>query len=123
MQIAQTPTDSQNYIQAYSEQQIQINDQLFQHSLIVTPTILISDWPPQTFAELRTEHWQPLINLTPEIILLGTGNELHLLHPDWQILLHAKHIGVETMNTGAACRTYNLLVSEGRKVVAALLLK
>ena len=82
---------------------------------------IIDDWPPRTFADLAVQHIQVLLNLEPEIILLGTGSSLRF--PDNDILqpVYSGHIGLEIMDTGAACRAYNFLSAEGRKVIAALL--
>jgi uncharacterized protein len=90
-------------------------------SVIVLPNRL-QEWSPASFLELEEFHFQPLLDLEPEIVLIGTGDRLrfpasYLVEP---LLRH--QIGVEFMNTAAACRTYNILVGEGRRVVAALLM-
>lgn len=122
MQISQEPTSAQYHIRSYSTTQIQINDQVYQHSVIISPTQLITSWPPQSVAELTTEHLQELMNLLPEIILIGTGTESQILPANLHYFANIKNISLETMNTSAACRTYNLLVNERRKVVAGLML-
>jgi uncharacterized protein len=91
-------------------------------SLIIMPERLISDWPPQSCDELSAAHFATLIDYGLEILLLGSGHRLrwperHVLRPLWD-----RNIGVEVMDTGAACRTYNILRADGRKVAAALLI-
>ncbi len=90
-------------------------------SLIVSPTHLITDWPPQILADLQTEHWQQVLSLRPEVVLLGTGSRLAFPQPAVLSACYQAGIGVEVMDTGAACRTFNILAAEGRNVVAALL--
>ena len=91
-------------------------------SLILTPQQLIEDWAPQQIAELTADHWQAVLGLQPEVILLGTGKRLTF--PPMAILspCHQAGIGIEVMDTSAACRTFNILASEGRNVVAALMM-
>jgi len=90
-------------------------------SFIISPRDLIRDWPPLTVESLLAEHLEPLIELQPEIVLLGTGHKLQF--PETKILaqLHNQQLGVEIMDTAAACRTYNILMMEGRYVVAGLI--
>ncbi len=94
-----------------------------QQSAIVLSNRIIDDWSPQCMSELRAEHIEQLCELRPELVLLGTGEECHI--PDAQIIapLINAGIGVEFMGTSAACRTYNILVQDGRSVAAALLVR
>ncbi len=102
--------------------QININGTIYTHSLIVTPTQIIADWDIQQVSDLTPIACQTLLQFQPEIILLGTGAQ-HTL-PDLKViaLLGQQRIGLECMNTDAACRTYNVLMAEGRNVMAALIL-
>lgn len=90
-------------------------------SLVVTPQTVL-DWPPETFADLDARHMEPVLELGPEIVVLGTGEQQRF--PSKDVLAAATNIGigVEVMDTAAACRTYNVLVGEGRAVAAALLM-
>jgi uncharacterized protein len=90
-------------------------------SFVVSPRHLLRDWAPTAIDELQAEHLEVIIELQPELVLLGTGAQLTF--PDQQILvdLHRQRIGVEVMDTAAACRTYNILMTEGRFVVAGLM--
>jgi len=90
-------------------------------SIIISPKHLIRDWPPVNIETLLEEHLETLIALQPEVVLLGTGQKLQF--PETKILaeLHNRQLGVEIMDTAAACRTYNILMMEGRFVVAGLI--
>lgn len=90
-------------------------------SFIISPRHLIQNWPPLTIEDLLAEHLEPLIELQPEIVLLGTGQKLQF--PESKVLaqLHNQQLGVEIMDTAAACRTYNILMMEGRFVVAGMI--
>jgi uncharacterized protein len=114
--------EGQYHIRGYGAGFIQINDEKIDHSIIVTTNKLIDPWPPQSLAELNTTHFLLLFDLNPSIVLLGTG--LHLSFPDTAILadFYTKKIGIEVMDTAAACRTYAVLMAEGRNVAAALLI-
>lgn len=94
----------------------------FNRTLVVTPHQLIRDWPPQSMNEIDSSHFQMLLELEPEIVLLGSGPKLQWPDPELVQPLVDHGIGFEVMDTGAACRTYNILMSEQRRVVAALLM-
>ena len=91
-------------------------------SFILTPNQIIEQWQYSTVSEWSLESFKPLISEQPELVILGTGKNLSF--PDHQALqsFHQAGIGVEVMNTAAACRTFNVLVSENRFVVAGLLI-
>jgi uncharacterized protein len=113
--------DSNRYlVTCYDVGWIQVNGQPFHRSLIVMPDQLVTDWPPQSYAELEAAHFEVLAQLKPEMVLLGTGNRQQFPQPRLLQSLLAKGIGVETMDTAAACRTYNIIMLEGRRVAAAL---
>ncbi len=112
----------QNLIRAYAPGRITINEQVYTRSLIVTPQQIIVDWPPVTFADLLAGHFEALAALQPEVIVLGTGRRLQFPAPRLIRSLVEAKIGLEVMDTGAACRTYNILMSDGRRVAAALLM-
>lgn len=109
-------------IRNYGSGWITVNEQDIRHSLIVSPDQLILDWPPQTFTELDETHFVMIMALEPEIVLLGTGRRQQFPHPRLTQSLLDHGIGVEVMDTAAACRTYNVIMLEGRRVAAALLL-
>lgn len=109
-------------IRAYEVGHVQIDQTRYNHSVLVLPDS-VQPWAPDSFAELTAVHLEKLASLKPEIVLLGTGSRLRFPATSWLARLMSMHIGIECMDTGAACRTYNLLMSEGRLVVAALLLR
>ena len=111
-----------NRIDSYDTGVICINGTRLTSSLIVSPYLLINDWPPQRFADIASQHIEQILQLHPEIIILGTGHQLQFLAPQLTSYIQQHGIGFEAMDTGAACRCYNLLMSEGRKIAAGLLL-
>lgn len=112
----------QNLFTGYGAGYVMVNQTRHERSLIVLPDHIIEHWPPQTFEQLAAEHFECLLPLQPEMVLLGTGATLRFPHPSLTKTLLLSKIGVEVMDTGAACRTYNILTGEGRRVAAALLL-
>ncbi|MDJ0806117.1 MAG: Mth938-like domain-containing protein [Gammaproteobacteria bacterium] len=109
-------------IQRYDKGQITINGVAYRSSLILTPAEVIPDWRPQVFGELLEPDFSRLIDLRPEMILLGTGASHQFPHPALTVEILQQQIGLDVMDTAAACRTYNILMAEGRKVAAALLM-
>jgi uncharacterized protein len=109
-------------LDAIGPESTRLRQEILTRSAIVTPTRLVRDWRPQSFAELAPDHMELLVALTPEIVLLGSGDSLQW--PDAEVVapLAAAGIGFEVMNTAAACRTYNILMGDGRQVAAALLM-
>ncbi|VAW88247.1 hypothetical protein MNBD_GAMMA16-978 [hydrothermal vent metagenome] len=95
--------------------------QTLAHNFIITPRVLINDWPVQTIETLSSEHIKQIVALSPEMILLGTGNQLHWPSPHLLSESINNGIGIDIMTTAAACRTYNILTYEGRNVAAALI--
>ena len=91
-------------------------------SLILTGREVITDWEPNQLPELTASHMEAVLSLDPELVLLGTGARQQF--PALEVLtrFYRAQIGVEVMDTAAACRTFNILVAEGRKVAAALLM-
>ena len=92
------------------------------HSLIVMPKQLITDWNVEDFSHLAEQDFTKITNINPEVVLLGTGVKHQFLLAKFYQSLTEKAIPLECMTTAAACRTYNILMSEGRNVLAALIL-
>lgn len=99
-----------------------VNGHPWTTSLILLPDQPPQAWPVSGFDDLAEDHFNQLARLTPELVLLGTGARQRFPSPRLHAGLIAARIGLETMDTGAACRTYNILASEGRQVLAALLI-
>ncbi len=112
-----------NTVTALAAGSVDINKQRYTHSLFFSPETPIQEWPVSDFSQLTQAHFLLLLPLQPEIVLLGTGAKQHFVHPHLIQALHQQRIGVECMDTAAACRTYNILMAEGRKVAAALILE
>lgn len=106
----------------YGPGYVTVNGVRHSNSLIVLPDG-IETWAPTTFAELAAAHLEPLAGRGMELVLLGTGAKLRFPRPPVVAPLIRAGIGVEVMDTQAACRTYNILVSEGRRVAAAILVE
>ena len=111
-----------NTITAYGEDYVQVNAQRYQSSLIVLAGKVL-DWPVEGFDRLSEASFSLLEAEQPEIVLLGTGPRQRFPHPRLTAVLAHAGIGVEVMDLKAACRTYNILAAEERKVAAALLLR
>lgn len=120
LHLAQTAA---NLVTSYGEGYVTILRDRYESSLIVLPDEVIADWPPQDFDSLRPEHLTALVERNPEIVLLGTGNKLRFPRPEVMRPLIELGRGYEVMDVAAACRTYNILVAEGRRVAAALILR
>jgi len=108
-------------IRSYRPGELRINDEIHHRSLLLGVDELLADWPPRRFEDLQPEHLAPLADWRPDLVLLGTGARQRFPAPALLAPLYRLGIGVEVMDTGAACRTYNVLVAEDRRVAAALL--
>ena len=100
---------------------IRIGGTTYGGSLIVTAEQILTDWAPSSFTDLRLEHLEALLALEPEVALLGTGETHAVLERELLAELYGRGIGLEVMTTDAACRTFNILVADGRRVAAGLL--
>jgi uncharacterized protein len=112
-------------INAYDRAWIEVNGIRYGQSLSVTslPEIQPAAWGSSNFEALEQSHFMPWAQTGIELVLFGSGQKLRFAKPQWLQNLISQGIGVETMDTAAACRTYNILASEGRKVVALLLIE
>jgi len=106
----------------YGEGYVEVNRARHSDSLVVSADRLITDWPVESVGGIGADHLAAIVELKPEIVLLGTGRTFTFPEPRLLAPLHNAGIGVEVMDTPAACRTYNILLGEGRNVVAALIL-
>jgi uncharacterized protein len=122
MLLNEDHSDATYQIQAVSVDSITVNGQTYTSSLVISPEKLILQWPPTSIEILSDADLQVLLDLQPEIILLGTGPRSIIPSAKKLALLYEKQFHVECMSTAAACRTYTILIAEGRKVVAGLIL-
>lgn len=121
MPLIEDAISSRYSIQAYDIGQITVNEKVYYESLVLSAELIISPWPVTSLSQLQAQHLQFIITLQPDVLLLGTGEKQ--IFPDFSILgqFAEQGIGVEVMNTGALCRTFNILVAEDRNVVAAVI--
>jgi uncharacterized protein len=110
-------------IKTYKNRLITVNEQTYGFPILVTPIHLIAPWGPQNFDDLKPGHFDMILNHHPKlkILILGTGEKLQFPSAHLYAALVNNHIGIEIMDTRAACRTYTVLMAEGRAVAAALL--
>jgi uncharacterized protein len=116
----QTPA-GQNLFTGHGAGYVAVNGVRYAKSLVVTPARVLEDWPATGFEQLTPEHFDFLSALAPDIVLLGTGAKLRFPRPALSVSLIAARIGLEVMDNAALCRTFNILVGEGRNAVAAIL--
>ncbi len=109
-------------VTGYGSGWVAINGEKFTTSLVLSAAGERFDWNCTQFEELQTSHFERIAAMDVDLVIFGSGARLRFPKPELLKALYARRIGVETMDTHAACRTYNFLASEGRKVVAALLL-
>jgi uncharacterized protein len=108
------------YIRAVSGQGIQIGELWYHSSLILSADCLIPEWALDHVQNCNAGLLEPIFELRPDVVLFGTGTRQHFLPAELMMEFYQRSVGVEVMATDAACRTFNVLVSEGRRVVAAL---
>lgn len=109
------------YIRGLGPDGVRIGQQAYSGPVLVSPARISPGWPPATAADVELPHLQWIFDLQPEVVLMGTGATQVFLPQAMLYEFYKRGIGVEVMTTEAACRTFNVLVSEGRQVVAALL--
>lgn len=112
-----------NHVTRQEPGRVWINGAPFTHSVLVPSQGSVLDWQAAAFEALGPAHFDRIAALAPEVVIFGSGARLRFPSPALLRTLHAARIGFETMDTPAACRTYNVLVAEGRPVLAALLLE
>jgi uncharacterized protein len=111
-----------NTVTGYGLGFVEVNQARYTTPILILPEGAVQPWEIPGFAQLSFEHFLPLQHYRPEIVLLGSGARQQFPHPRLMAALAQAGMGLETMDTPAACRTYNILVAEGRKVAAALIL-
>jgi uncharacterized protein len=109
-------------ISGYGPGWVAVNGEKISHSVVVGARGQRLDWCCDDFTTLTAGHFEQLTAFDAEIVIFGSGQRLRFPRPEWLQSLMARRIGMETMDTQAACRTYNILAGEGRNVIVALLL-
>ena len=112
---------ARNSIHAYNDGEITINDKIISESVVITPDS-IQPWGPRSIDELTPGHIEQLGLFEPELVIIGTGKTLTFPPPALTVALQVRGIGVEIMAHDAACRTFNVLLAEDRRVVVALMM-
>jgi uncharacterized protein len=110
-------------VTAYGLGWVAVQGEKITHSILITSEGLRLDWQCQNFEDLGPQHFAQLAELDVELVIFGSGERLRFPKPEWQVGLMQRRVGLETMDTQAACRTYNILAGEGRKVAAALIIE
>jgi uncharacterized protein len=121
VKLQSDPHSGANTITGYGDGYVEINQTPYRHAVLLSSAGEILEWPVKSYAELLACNFDQIVALKPELILLGTGNRQHFPKPELLKPLIEAKIGYEIMDSQAACRTYNILVGEGRQVLLALI--
>lgn len=122
MQLTEQRPGAYHFIRRVAFDQLTIDDRSYQSSLILGARLLIEDWPVSSLDDLDETRIQALLEHRPELVLIGHGDRPRFPSPQIQSLFLARGIGLECMTLAAACRTFNILMSENRRAVAGLIL-
>ena len=122
MKLSEDYTDGSHIIHSYESDKVVVNSQTFTKSFLVSNNAVNANWDIEHIDQMTHQHWLDITQLKPEVILIGTGKKIIFPHPSSYAPAIEQGIGVEFMDSGAACRTYNILLSEDRVVVAGIIL-
>lgn len=122
MHIGPDFNDAQFTIKAYDQQSITVNEQICYQNLLILHNTLTSPWTQETLSALTEKDFQTILQAHPQILIIGTGSAQLFLPQHIHSLFQKANVGLEVMNTGAACRTFNLLSAEGRDVAGLFFL-
>ncbi|NRR29515.1 Xcc1710-like domain-containing protein [Oxalobacteraceae bacterium] len=123
MKLHPSLTKQYQTVTGYDQTGVEINAQHYDHSLIMLPETPARAWEAPTFESLTEAHFAQILAEEPDVVILGTGARQRFIHPRLCAALTMRRIGVECMDNQAACRTYNILMGEGRKVLLALVIE
>jgi uncharacterized protein len=123
MKLHTSNTDKYQTVTGYDQSGVEINAQRFDYSVLVMPETPPRAWDVSRFDDLTAAHFEQIALDKPDVVVLGTGERQRFVHPRLIASLSSQHIGVESMDSHAACRTYNILMGEGRKVTLALIIE
>lgn len=123
MKLQSDPHSGANAITGYGNGYVEINQIPYAHAVILKSDGAISEWPVKSFEALEADHFAQMVDFKPELVLIGTGRRQRFPKPELLKPLIAAKIGFEIMDSQAACRTYNILVGEGRQVLLALIVE
>jgi uncharacterized protein len=123
MKLHTSSTEKYQTVTGYDHTGVEINAQRFDYSVLVMPEVAPRPWNVTRFEDLTAAHFEQIAADKPDVVILGTGERQRFVHPRLVASLSNARIGVESMDSHAACRTYNILMGEGRKAVLALILE
>jgi uncharacterized protein len=123
LKLQSDPHSGAHTITGYGPGYVEINQTPYIHAVLISSDGAISAWPVESFEDLEAAHFTQMVGLKPELILIGTGSRQRFPAPELLKNLISAKIGFEIMDSQAACRTYNILVGEGRQVLLALLVE
>ena len=123
MQLNKENHPQRYQIRRYETGAITVNEDCYRHSLVICADKLIAPWRPESLENIRPTDWEAILEWQPEILLLGTGTRFIMAKDSLLACLINAQIGVECMDTAAACRQFIALSADDRKVAAALLIK
>lgn len=122
MNFSQDTSEEPTYIYSYHEDYLVVNKAKYEYHCLIHRDGMIKAWQPANPGDLTHHEFDDLLVFQPEVVLLGTGKRLLFPSNALRKYFQQLNIGLEIMDTGAACRTYNILLTEGRNVAAAILL-
>ena len=123
MKLQSDPHSGANTITGYGDGYVEINQTPYAHAVLLSSGGAISQWPVESFDGLVAADFDQMVERKPELILIGTGSRQRFPRPELLKSLISAKIGFEIMDSQAACRTYNILVGEGRQVLLALIVE
>jgi uncharacterized protein len=123
MKLHSSNTEKYQTVTGYDQSGVEINAQRYDYSVLVMPETPPRPWNVTRFEDLTAEHFEEIAADKPDVVVLGTGERQRFVHPRLIASLSKQHVGVESMDSHAACRTYNILMGEGRKVTLALIIE
>ena len=122
MKLQADRIEGQNAIARHGAGGVLVNGVEHRHSVVVPWAGAVVRWPVDSFEALSEAHFSALAALEPELVIFGSGSKIRFVKPALLKPLIGRRIGVETMDNPAACRTYNILMAEGRRVALALIM-
>ena len=123
MKLQSDPHSGANTITGYGDGYIEINKIPYSHAVLLSSDGEILEWAVKSFEELSSSDFAQMASLKPELIIIGTGKRQRFPKPELLKTLIEAKLGFEIMDSQAACRTYNILVGEGRQVLLALIVE
>jgi len=122
MPLAEDIVTSRHRFSSYGPGSVTINEEVYRQSLVLTASEILHPWPVTSIADLSPENLAPIFETNPAVVLLGTGEQQRFPDAKTFALFGERGIGLEVMDNGALCRTFNILVAEDRAVSAAVIL-